>query len=121
MPALPQHESRKDSDRQGRRLREGNVAVCPTDDEAVVPRKVDKQSLDYLWRSGTAGGLAGCAVSTMGSCGVVLWEMAGLVANLLVNRQKPSSRRLTGSKSSSRQGIHSSSSTRGPGLVQLLL
>lgn len=65
MPALPHHESRKDSDRQRRRLREGNVAVCPTDDEAVVPRKVDKQSLDYLWRSGTAGGVAGCAVSTL--------------------------------------------------------
>lgn len=65
MPALPQHESRKDSDRPGRRLREGNVAVCPTDDESVVPRKVDKQSLDYLWRSGTAGGVAGCAVSIM--------------------------------------------------------
>lgn len=63
MPALPHYESRKDSDRPGRRLREGNVAVCPTDDEAVVPRKVDKQSLDYLWRSGTAGGVAGCAVS----------------------------------------------------------
>lgn len=64
MPALPHHELRKDSDRPGRRLREGNVAVCPTDDEAVVPRKVDKQSLDYLWRSGTAGGVAGCAVRT---------------------------------------------------------
>lgn len=64
MPALPHYESRKDSDRPGRRLREGNVAVCPTDDEAVVPRKVDKQSLDYLWRSGTAGGVAGCAVRT---------------------------------------------------------
>jgi solute carrier family 25 (mitochondrial carrier protein), member 16 len=63
MPALPQHESRKDSDRPGRRQREGNVAVCPTDGEAVVPRKVDKQSLDYLWRTGTAGGIAGCAVS----------------------------------------------------------
>lgn len=65
MPALPHHESRKDSDRPGRRLREGNVAVCPTDDEAVVPRKVDKQSLDYLWRSGTAGGIAGCAAKTV--------------------------------------------------------
>lgn len=117
MPALPHHEPRTDSDRPGRRLREGNVAVCPTDDEAVVPRKVDKQSLDYLWRSGTAGGVAGCAVSTnnfyMVSC-----RRCGLVANYLIDRQKPSSRRLTGSRFSSRQGIHSSSSTRGPGLVQ---
>lgn len=39
------------------------MAICPTDDEAVVPRKkVDKQSWDYVWRSGTAGGIAGCAV-----------------------------------------------------------
>ncbi|KAI3397750.1 hypothetical protein diail_10403 [Diaporthe ilicicola] len=65
MSALTHHESRKDSDRPGRRLREGNVAVCPTDDEAVVPRKVDKQSLNYLWRSGTAGGFAGCAAKTV--------------------------------------------------------
>lgn len=42
----------------------------------------------------------------------------GLIANRLVDRQKPSLRRLTGSKSSSRQGIRSSSSTLGPGLVQ---
>lgn len=120
MPALPHHESRKDSDRPGRRLREGNVAVCPTDDEAVVPRKVDKQSLDYLWRSGTAGGVAGCAVSTTNFYMVSL-RWCGLVANRLVDRQKPSLRRLTGSKSSSRREIRSSSSTPGPGLVQPLL
>lgn len=39
-------------------------ALCPTDGEAVVPRKqLNKQSIDYLWRSAVAGGLAGCAVS----------------------------------------------------------
>ena len=27
-------------------------------------RKIDKQSLDYIWRTGLAGGLAGCAVRT---------------------------------------------------------
>jgi solute carrier family 25 protein 16 len=39
-------------------------AVCPTDDEAQVPRKTakDKRSFDYVWRSGVAGGMAGCAV-----------------------------------------------------------
>lgn len=37
--------------------------MCATDDDAIVPKKVDKQSLSYLWRSGTAGGLAGCVVS----------------------------------------------------------
>ncbi|KAL2135962.1 hypothetical protein VTI74DRAFT_6011 [Chaetomium olivicolor] len=41
--------------------------VCPTDDEARVPRKTskDKRSLDYVWRSGVAGGLAGCAAKTV--------------------------------------------------------
>lgn len=55
MSALSQqHQPRKDR---------GNAAVRPTDDAAVVSRKkVDKQSWDYIWRSGTAGGLAGCAV-----------------------------------------------------------
>jgi hypothetical protein len=43
-----------------------DAAVCPTDDEAVTPRKQwDKQSVDYLWRSGLAGGMAGCAVSSL--------------------------------------------------------
>lgn len=42
-------------------------ALCPTDDDAVVPkRKVKhKQSWDYVWRSGVAGGLAGCAAKTV--------------------------------------------------------
>ncbi|KAL1839056.1 hypothetical protein VTJ49DRAFT_1920 [Mycothermus thermophilus] len=44
------------------------AAVCPTDDEARVPRKTaakDKRSFDYVWRSGVAGGLAGCAAKTV--------------------------------------------------------
>lgn len=42
--------------------------LCPTDDEAIIPRgevkgrKVDKQSLEYVVKSGIAGGIAGCAV-----------------------------------------------------------
>lgn len=46
------------------------ASICPTDDEAVtmkganIPQMVNKQSLDYILRSGLAGGLAGCAVST---------------------------------------------------------
>ncbi|KAL2158996.1 hypothetical protein VTH06DRAFT_3027 [Thermothelomyces fergusii] len=42
-------------------------AVCPTDDEAQVPRKTskDKRSFDYVWKSGVAGGLAGCAAKTI--------------------------------------------------------
>lgn len=45
-------------------------AICPTDDEhgsvAVATKQpLDKRSFDYLWRSGVAGGLAGCAVSSL--------------------------------------------------------
>ena len=46
----------------------GEPAVCPTDDDTIAPRragdskKVDKRSLDYILRSGLAGGMAGCAV-----------------------------------------------------------
>lgn len=55
------------------RLLKGDPAICPTDQEAVVPagarfgegrnsKKMDKQSWDYIIRSGIAGGVAGCAV-----------------------------------------------------------
>lgn len=37
--------------------------VCPTDQEAVAP-KARTRTFDYIWRSGTAGGIAGCAVSS---------------------------------------------------------
>ncbi|KAJ2903587.1 hypothetical protein MKZ38_009640 [Zalerion maritima] len=42
-------------------------ALCPTDDDAVIPRRKQKnrQSWDYIWRSGVAGGLAGCAAKTL--------------------------------------------------------
>ncbi|MCJ1362671.1 hypothetical protein MMC16_001777 [Acarospora aff. strigata] len=49
----------------------GQPAVCPTDDDTIAPRRVgtqkkmDKQSLDYVLRSGLAGGLAGCAAKTI--------------------------------------------------------
>jgi len=40
--------------------------ICPTDTDAIIPRKqkhkVDKQSTEYIVKSGLAGGLAGCAV-----------------------------------------------------------
>lgn len=47
--------------------RKRDLAVCPTDDEAVTPKKnkTHKQSLDYLWRTGLAGGLAGSAGKTV--------------------------------------------------------
>jgi solute carrier family 25 protein 16 len=49
---------------ESKRSNRQDPALCPTDGEAVVPRKkLEKQSFDYLWRSAVAGGLAGCAVS----------------------------------------------------------
>ncbi|KAK4456735.1 mitochondrial carrier domain-containing protein [Cladorrhinum samala] len=40
--------------------------VCPTDNEQLPrnPAK-NKRSLDYIWRSGVAGGLAGCAAKSI--------------------------------------------------------
>lgn len=40
------------------------IAICPTDDDTIAPKskKPNKQSLDYIWRSAVAGGLAGSAV-----------------------------------------------------------
>ncbi|ODA77967.1 hypothetical protein RJ55_06570 [Drechmeria coniospora] len=40
-------------------------AVCPTDDEALTPRRKTTRTWDYIWRSGLAGGFAGCAAKTM--------------------------------------------------------
>ncbi|POR31463.1 Mitochondrial carrier protein LEU5 [Tolypocladium paradoxum] len=40
-------------------------AVCRTDDEALTPRKQATRSWDYVWRSGVAGGMAGCAAKTL--------------------------------------------------------
>lgn len=44
--------------------------ICPTDDDAIVPKKaaaqrntkLDKTSWEYIIKSGVAGGFAGCAV-----------------------------------------------------------
>jgi solute carrier family 25 protein 16 len=49
-----------------RSLRE--PVICPTDEEAVMPRKpeeqrkVNKRSTEYILKSGLAGGLAGSVV-----------------------------------------------------------
>jgi solute carrier family 25 protein 16 len=44
--------------------RKAQPAICPTDEDAVATKRLKphKQSLDYVWRTGLAGGLAGCAV-----------------------------------------------------------
>ncbi|KAL1625268.1 coenzyme A transporter [Diplodia seriata] len=58
-----------DSHRHGR-----GPAICPTDDDAIVPRKsavqsdakkLDKRSWEYMFKSGVAGGVAGCAAKTV--------------------------------------------------------
>lgn len=57
-----------------------DTSICPTDQESVLPQRrrsdreggtmavkqgrLDKKSWDYIIRSGIAGGIAGCAVST---------------------------------------------------------
>jgi hypothetical protein len=48
----------------------GNPDMQASEEEDVVPedgRAVDKRTLDFVWRSGVAGGLAGCAVSYLSS------------------------------------------------------
>lgn len=44
--------------------RRSDPILCPTDGDAIALKRMapKKQSLDYVWRSGLAGGLAGCAV-----------------------------------------------------------
>lgn len=44
--------------------RKKEPAICPTDDDTIAPkkRKPHKQSWDYIWRTGLAGGMAGSAV-----------------------------------------------------------
>ncbi|KAF9881790.1 mitochondrial carrier protein [Colletotrichum karsti] len=39
--------------------------VCPTDDDDTVKLRKQTRTLDYVWRSGVAGGLAGCAAKTL--------------------------------------------------------
>lgn len=39
-----------------------NPPLCPTDDDDTIALRKKTRSFDYLWRSGVAGGLAGCAV-----------------------------------------------------------
>jgi solute carrier family 25 protein 16 len=45
----------------GVRRREPEPAICPTDDD-VIAKKPHKQSFDYIWRTGLAGGVAASAV-----------------------------------------------------------
>jgi hypothetical protein len=53
--------------RSGGQRPKDQPALCPTDDDAIKlklkpDQPLDKKSLDYILRTGLAGGLAGCAV-----------------------------------------------------------
>jgi solute carrier family 25 protein 16 len=66
--ALPTSAILKDKPREMEKASKKEIAVCPTDHNAVAPpkvRKPNKQSWDYVWRTGVAGGMAGCAVCSM--------------------------------------------------------
>lgn len=41
------------------------LAICPTDDDTISLKKPHKQSFEYIWRTGVAGGLAGSAAKTV--------------------------------------------------------
>ena len=53
-----------DKSREMDEARKKQLAICPTDDDTIAPKakKPHKQSFDYIWRTGVAGGLAGSAV-----------------------------------------------------------
>ncbi|MCJ1396450.1 hypothetical protein MMC18_009340 [Xylographa bjoerkii] len=52
-----------DGEREKAMGTENNEVVTPV--ESGRSKKIDKQSLDYVWRTGLAGGLAGCAAKTV--------------------------------------------------------
>ena len=96
----------KDKSRQmdvaQRKLRADPV-IFPTDGDAVAPKRrtPQKHSLDYVWRSGLAGGLAGCAV-----CKIVLQALVkDRKLTLCVNRPKASWLLLIESRFSSKPAI----------------
>ncbi|SLM39227.1 mitochondrial carrier protein leu5 [Lasallia pustulata] len=57
--------------RGSRKALDREPEICPTDSGTIAPKrplgpkKVDKQSLDYVLRTGLAGGLAACAAKTV--------------------------------------------------------
>jgi solute carrier family 25 protein 16 len=53
-----------DKSREMDEARKKQLAICPTDDDTIAPKmkKPHKQSFDYIWRTGVAGGMAGSAV-----------------------------------------------------------
>jgi hypothetical protein len=78
----------------------GDAAIAIQGPDDKKP-ELDKRSLDYILRSGLAGGLAGCAVGRPTTVTMLV---------LTSSRPKPSSAHLTASRSSSKLRILSSQS-----------
>lgn len=104
--------------------RRQDSAISPANDEVLASR-AKTRSWDYIWRTGVAGGVAGCAVScssrrqkqssvwrrnkySQSSC------MQALFANRFTGRPKRRWRLLIASKSSSKPATPSSQSTQAP-------
>ena len=60
-PSISTTNKSREREKMGERRNE-SPAVCETDDGAVTSKAQNKQSFDYLWRTGLVGGLAGSAV-----------------------------------------------------------
>ena len=59
-----------DKPREMDEARQKKLAICPTDDDDVIApktKKPHKQSFDYIWKSGVAGGVAASAVHSLPS------------------------------------------------------
>jgi hypothetical protein len=75
-----------------------------TNDSTIKDVKaVDKRSLDYVLRSGLAGGLAGCAVGSIR----LYFGLIKILIHTVISRPKLSLLPLIESKSSSKHRIHS--------------
>ncbi|MBE3047307.1 hypothetical protein IMZ48_33260 [Candidatus Bathyarchaeota archaeon] len=54
-------------------MKKGASAAAPSPDDETVQLRKQTRTWDYIWRSGVAGGLAGCAVCRAPFQGPVLW------------------------------------------------
>ncbi len=65
MPGIPEQQAREGG-------RDGGQGAAGLEPVATARTVLDKQSFDYVWRSGVAGGIAGCAVGLLPSGGRVV-------------------------------------------------
>jgi hypothetical protein len=107
----------------GVRRREPEPVVCPIDDDAIA-KKPHKQSFDYIWRTGVAGGVAASAVcaSFPHNFPIPISSFSHefkivLLLMYIYLRPKPWLPPSTESKSSSKPPIPNSGNTRALGLA----